>query len=104
LDPYHLDIITNFPDRNRLPKINRVVNNGLRVIVHSSGTGSFFPRPSEDPPNRSNHSLNVLPEKRSLSPSLRCERLRAAVTLQTLPVAKFRNFRDGEIRVATNND
>ena len=39
------------------------------------GAGSICPRPSEDPPNGSNHSLNVLPGKLSLSPSLRCERL-----------------------------
>ncbi len=31
------------------------------------GTGSICPRPSEDPPNGSNHSLNVLPGKLSLS-------------------------------------
>jgi len=49
---------------------------GISVTVDRSGTGSFFPRINEDPPNRSNHSLNVLLGKLSLSPSLRCERLR----------------------------
>jgi len=41
---------------------------GIAVTVDRSGTGSFFPRTSEDPQNRSNHSLNVLPGKLSLSP------------------------------------
>ena len=43
----------------------------IDVTAHSSGTGSIFPRQSEDPPNRSIHSLIVLPGKLSLSPSLR---------------------------------
>ena len=47
-----------------------------KVSVYSSGASSFFPRQSEDPPNRSNHSLIVFPGKRCLSPSVRCERLR----------------------------
>ncbi len=47
-----------------------------KVSVYSSGTSSFFPRQSKDPPNRSIHSLIVLPGKRCLSPSVRCERLR----------------------------
>ena len=40
---------------------------------HSSETGSFFPRQSEAPPNRSNHSFIVLPGKWCLSRSLRVE-------------------------------
>ena len=47
----------------------------IDVTAHSSGTGAIFPRQSEDPPNRSIHSLIVLPGKLCLPPSLRCERL-----------------------------
>ncbi|RLS81210.1 MAG: hypothetical protein DWI02_04180 [Planctomycetota bacterium] len=52
------------------------------VTAHSSGTGSFFPRQSEDPQNRSNHSLIVLPEKLCLFPSLRCERLHRVTLME----------------------
>ena len=65
-----------YTDCEALRRHREVPLPGIAVTVHRSGTGSFFTRISDDPSNRSNHSLHVLLGKLSLSPSLRCERLR----------------------------